>query len=308
MAGEPPAGRQVELRLGSQRAVVVEVGGGVREYRIGDWDVLDGYPVGRMADGARGQPLLPWPNRLADGQYEFEGESLQLPIDEVERHNAIHGLTRWVNWTVEEQSAERVRLGVTLHPRPGYPFSLRLHLEYTLTAAGLTVHTTARNIGDRALPFGAGQHPYLTVDRPSIDSAVLQMAAASRLELNPERRLPTGRLIATADTEFDFRYPRAIGPLVIDECFTDLGRDTDGRCHARLSDDGGGRQVDLWADAPYRYLQVFTGDTLAPQRRRRGLAIEPMTCPPNAFRTGTDLQVLAPGESCQLTWGLTCRL
>ena len=95
----PPSGAQYELRLGNQRAIVVEVGGGLREYEVDGQAVLDGYPVERMADGGRGQPLLPWPNRLRDGQYEFDGEHLQLPIEEVGRNNAIHGLTRWVNWT-----------------------------------------------------------------------------------------------------------------------------------------------------------------------------------------------------------------
>jgi aldose 1-epimerase len=54
----------------------------------------------------------------------------------------------------------------------------------------------------------------------------------------------------------------------------------------------------------YRYLQVFTGDTLRPERQRRGLAIEPMTSPPNAFRTGTDLVVLQPGQTIALEWGI----
>lgn len=55
----------------------------------------------------------------------------------------------------------------------------------------------------------------------------------------------------------------------------------------------------------YRYVQVFSGDTLGPDKRRRGLAVEPMTCPPNAFRTGVDLMVLRPGEDIRLEWGIT---
>src|SRR5258707_11457460 len=104
---EAPSGRQFELRSGRQRAVVVEVGGGLREYEVDGQPVLDGYGVDAMADGGRGQPLLPWPNRIADGQYEFGGTRLQLPIDEVSRHNAAHGLTPWGNWDAPPHGEDR---------------------------------------------------------------------------------------------------------------------------------------------------------------------------------------------------------
>src|SRR6266566_1670014 len=123
---EAPSGRQFELTAGQQRAVIVEVGGGLREYAVDGQPLLDGYAIDAMADGGRGQPLLPWPNRLADGRYVFGGRTLQLPIDELERRNASHGLTRWQNWNVLEQAADRVRLGLVVHPRPGYVFTLAL--------------------------------------------------------------------------------------------------------------------------------------------------------------------------------------
>src|SRR5258707_7442188 len=157
---EARSGRQFELRAGRQRAVVVEVGGGLREYDVDGQPVLEGYAVDAMADGGRGQPLLPWPNRIADGQYEFDGQHLQLPIEELARRNAIHGLTRWLNWGGTAHGDDRVEMHIVVHPRPGYPFTLDLTLEYALTNVGLTVRTSARNIGDQALPFGAGQHPY----------------------------------------------------------------------------------------------------------------------------------------------------
>ncbi len=289
---------------GAQRATIVEVGGALREYVVDGQPVLDGFPVGARADGGRGQPLLPWPNRILDGQYEFEGQRLQLPIEEVERHNAMHGLTRWQNWSRVEHTADRVRLGLTIHPRPGYPFTLELALEYVLTASGLLVRTTARNAGDSALPLGAGQHPYLSVGTSRVDDVTLQVPASRRLEMDPERLVPTGVLLATAVTSLDFRVPRVIGDSVLDDCFTDLQRDDTGRAHVTLSDAASGRSATLWMGSRYRYAQVFTGDTLAPDRRRRGLAIEPMTCPPNAFRTGNDLIVLRPDESITLEWGI----
>jgi aldose 1-epimerase len=302
---EAPSGRQFELRSGRQRAVVVEVGGGLREYDVDGQPVLDGYTVEAMADGGRGQPLLPWPNRTADGLYEFGGQRLQLPIEEVARRNAVHGLTRWANWNALQDAADRVEVSLVIHPRPGYPFSLQLAIDYALGDAGLTVRTTARNIGEQALPFGAGQHPYLTVCTPLIDQARLCVPATRRLELDRRRRLPTGRVVDVAKSEFDFREPRPIGPRILDDCFTSLSRDAQGRANVILSEAHNTRQVVLWMDEHYKYVQVFSGDTLAPERRRRGLAVEPMTCPPNALRTATDLIVLQPDASITLEWGIS---
>jgi aldose 1-epimerase len=257
-----------------------------------------------MADGGRGQPLLPWPNRLADGRYEFGSRQLQLSIDEIERHCAIHGLVRWLNWRVAHQASNAVRMELMIHPRPGYPFTLDLSIDYLLTDDGLTVRTTGTNRGSQALPFGAGQHPYLTAGTPFVDTASLQIAADTRMELDAQRRLPTGKMLPVDGSEFDFRALRPIGPLVVDECFSHLHRDANGRAHVTLADPRVSRSVVLWMDRHYNYIQVFSGDTLAPERRRRGLAVEPMTCPPNAFRTQTDLIVLEPGESISLEWGI----
>jgi aldose 1-epimerase len=182
---------------------------------------------------------------------------------------------------------------------------LDLALEYVLSDSGLTVRTTAHNVGQRALPFGAGQHPYFTVGSALVDSTELQLPADSRLELDPERHLPTGTAFAVDGTDFDFRQTKRIGALVIDDCFADLHRDADGLTRVTLADPGAGRSLTIWLGEGYRYVQAFSGDTLAADRRRRSLAIEPMTCPPDAFRTGTGLIVLQPDETCTLEWGVT---
>jgi aldose 1-epimerase len=298
---EPPSGKQFEIRHGSQRAIIVEVGSGLREYQVDGKPVLDGYPVDRMADGGRGQPLLPWPNRLEDAQYEFGGHTQQLPIDEVSRNNASHGLTRWLNWNAVEHAADHIRLALIVRPRPGYPFTLGLQIEYVLDDTGLSVTTSATNLGREPLPFGAGQHAYFTVGTARVDEAVLRIPAAERLELDAERRLPTSRVFEVDNTEYDFRQGRSIGPLVLDDCYARLERDPDGKMRVNL---GGPRSLTVWMDEHYKYVQVFSGDTLTPERRRQGLAIEPMTCPPNAFRSGTDLIVLEPRDSIRLEWGV----
>ena len=255
-----------------------------------------------MCSAGRGQPLLPWPNRIRDGRYSFAGVDYQLPINEVERGNAIHGLVRWNAWQPREHTGERLLMQHRLHPEQGYPFDLDLTIEYSLSEDGLTVTMTAVNLGAGPCPFGAGAHPYLRVGGEVIDSATLQLPAESRLEAD-ERAIPVGRS-SVEGSQFDFLAPREIGSTALDTGYADLRRGPDGRAGAVLSAPGG-PSLTLWADESYPYLMVFTGDPLEPARRRRGLAIEPMTCPPNAFQTGEALLVLRPGERFTGSWGIT---
>ena len=192
-------------------------------------------------------------------------------------------------------------LALALHPQPGYPFSLRLEIEYALSDHGLAVRTTATNVGPTACPYGAGAHPYLTLGTPTVDSLALRVPADSVVTSDP-RGLPTGTT-AVEGTEYDFRRPRTIGATVLDNAFTDLQRDDDGLARVELRDAAAGAGIALWVDEAYEYLMVFTGDPL-PDVNRRSLAVEPMTCPPNAFRTGDSLIRLEPGDSITTAWGI----
>lgn len=299
----PASGAQTTIRFGAHEAVIVEVGGGLREYRVDGVAILDGYDVDRMADGGRGQPLLPWPNRLEDGEYEFDGRRFHLPVDDLAHRNTNHGLTRWRNWSVASRADDRVTMCHVLYPSTGYPFTLGLQIEYVLGVDGLSVRTTATNLGSSRLPFGAGFHPYFTVGTPTVDAAVLQLAADLFLEVN-ERRLPTGRSVAVAGSEFDFSAAREIGSTVLDHCFGELRRDPDGLVRVHVRNPATAREVVVWMDAGFKYVQLYSGETLAPERRRQSLAIEPMTCPPNAFHTGTDVLVLEPGQVHSVVWGI----
>lgn len=293
-----PTGRQFEIRRGGHKAVIVECGGGIREYTVAERPIIDGYPSTAPVTGSRGMPLLPWPNRIQDGRYAFGGVEFQLPINQVEEHHAIHGLTRWLPWSPIDHTSSQVTLGTTIFPQPGYSGTLILRITYLLTENGLTVHTEARNAGAQALPYGAGHHPYLAPGDGRIDTAILALPAIRRLAVNP-RGIPTGEEIDVAGTAYDFRRPRPIADLRLDTCYCDLERDPDGLARVRF--DG----TTLWMDRSYVFLMLFTGDTLPePAERRRGLAVEPMTCPPNAFQSGTGVITLAPGESVTTSWGL----
>jgi len=196
-------------------------------------------------------------------------------------------------------------LSCTLHPQPGYPWQLSLVIEYRLGRDGLTVSPSVTNPGGVPAPFGIGFHPYLTLSTP-IDATSLAIPARRRL-VTDERGLPTGDS-AVAGSELDFTAPRWIGPTVLDTAFTELRRDDDGLARVELEDIAGGRGVTVWMDEHFDYVMMFTGDTLTPpSRRRTSIAVEPMTCPPDALRSGAGLVRLEPGASWSGRWGITPR-
>jgi aldose 1-epimerase len=298
-----PSGRQFQITRGDQRATIVEVGGGVREYRVGERDVLQPYGLDRMRDGAHGAPLIPWPNRLADGRYSFDGTEHQVALTEPDKHNAIHGFLLWRQWEPTDEHVDGITMKATLLPLQGFPFALQVEVAYQLGSDGLSVTTTATNIGDVPAPFGSGHHPYLSPGAGLIDDCELHLEAETRIVTDSKRQLPVGREPVTG-TDYDFRKGRAVGDLLIDYPFTDLHRDAEDRARVRLTGTDG-RTVHLWVDTSYPIVEVYTGDTLSPGRRRRGLGTEPMTCPPNAFHTGEDLIRLDPGAVTSSRWGVS---
>ena len=301
----PPSGEQFEIRAGQQHCVITEVGATVRSYRAADEDVLHPYAVDAMCDGGHGAPLIPWPNRISSGRYRFDDVEHQLALTEPAKRNAIHGLLRWQPWGVAEHAADRVVMRTRLHPLTGYPFRLDVDIVYVLDEGGLTVTTSAQNSGAQACPYGSGQHPYLSAGDGTVDDCTVQLRADTRIRTDPERQIPVGTEPVDG-TPFDFREPTPLGELAVDSAFTDLRRDADGLAWVRLTRPDG-VTVELWADASYPVIQLYTADSLAGDRRRRALAAEPMTCPPNAFHSGDGVRRLEPGESTTSTWGVRLR-
>jgi aldose 1-epimerase len=231
----------------------------------------------------------------------------QAALDEPERRNAIHGLVRWLPWTLQTRHQNQLSLRLQLHPSPGYPFSLLLELEYHVGREGLTVTTKARSLEESLIPFGLGFHPYLTAGTETIDGAILQVPGRHTLDVD-DRGLPTGALTPVEGTDRDFISAKFVGPAVLDTAYTTLERDEDGRAWAALDAPGGAAGASLWVDPGFPYLMVYTGDTLPEvPRRRRAVAIEPMTCPPNALRTGKDIVDLQPDQEWSARWGIVPR-
>jgi aldose 1-epimerase len=297
----PPSGRQFRISRGDQEVVVTEVGATLRSYLVAGVPLLEGFAESEICHDGRGQLLLPWPGRLGDGRYSFAGQDHQVPLDEPEFGNAIHGFTRWDNWVAASQSDARLAMRHRLHARPGYPFCLDLTATFELDESGLSVCLSALNTGTIPAPFGAGAHPYFTVGTPQMDSCLLRVPASTYL-LMDSRLLPAER-IPVSGTEWDFREGRLMGGTELGSTYTDLVRDPDGLARVTLEAPDGHRLV-VWVDQAHRWLQLYSGDAIPAPHRRTSLAIEPMTCPPDAFRSGEDLTVLEPGEELVARWGV----
>ena len=295
-----PTGEQYEITSGNNRAVITEVGATLRHFSVDGRDVVHGFEVADTVKGGRGQNLIPWPNRIRDGRYTFNGVTQQLALTEPARHNASHGLARYVPWVLVEHQADTVVNRVRIHPQPGWPGTLEATITHSVGDDGLTVTVEATNVGNDELPFGYGAHPYLTVGESSVDEVALTVPADSYLEVD-DRLLPAQ--VAPVDgTAYDLRRGSVLGATNLDTAMTDLARDPDGHWRIRLT--RGDRYAELWGDETFAWTQVFTGGP----NRDGGVAVEPMTCGPDAFNEGPtheDMRVLAVGQAFIGQWGIS---
>ena len=295
-----PTGEHYRLSAGTQEAVVTEVGATLRSYLVAGRDLVSGFAADEVVSGGRGQQLLPWPNRIRDGRYRFAGRLQQLVISEPQRHNASHGLVRHVPWQLVDHGPDQVTQRVRVYPQPGWPGILEATLSHRLSEEGLRVEVTARNLGSTPLPFGYGAHPYLTAGEGQVDELTLTVPAESYLEVD-ERLLPVA-IRPVRGTDRDLRTGRLLGTATLDTAYTDLARGADGRWRVRVQ--RADRHAELWADGAFGWLQVFTGGP----KRGGGVALEPMTCGPDAFNEGpthAGVVVLGPGQTYAGQWGIT---
>lgn len=295
-----PSGRQHTLAHGAHRATIAEVGASVRTYAVGGRDVVLPFAEDALAPAYSGAVLAPWPNRLRDGQYTWEGTEHQVPVTEPDRGTALHGLVAHVRFERVAGDDASVTLRHDLVPTPGYPWSLRLDVTYTLSDAGLRVHVVTTNLSGTAAPYGIGFHPWLSPGDAAVDDCTLRVDATSQVT-NDERLLPTGtRPLAGAE---DRRTPQPLAGVALDDAFVDVTRDADGLSWIVLGAPDG-HAAAMWMDGTMDTWQVCTGDGI-PLIDRRGVAAEPMSCIADAFRTGERLVRLEPGASHEVTWGMT---
>ncbi len=298
-----PNGEESELDFAGQEVVCCELGATLRSYRWDSNDVIDGFRFDQRCHDARGQTLIPWPNRVEGGRYSWKSRSYQLEISEPNWQNAIHGLTRWQPWTLITQSENSLVYSLRLYPCTGWPFTLDATIEYSLGEEGLSIVTRVKNIGSDPAPFGTGAHPYFTLGRKGIDSLFLEVPAETYYPIK-ERGIP-GQGEPCSKSVWDLSTPRHIGQLEFDISMSGLPRDKNGIARARLLD-GEGSSIELWMDRNYDFIQIYSADRVRdPDRRRMSIALEPMTCAPNAFKSGVGLITLNPGEEFAASWGIS---
>ena len=293
-AALPISGTPIALRRGAYAAEVVSVGAALRALTHDGRDLVVPFAEGEVRPLFRGVTLVPWPNRVVDGRYEFDGVVQQLAITEPDRGHALHGLAAWSDYRVVTRSSDAVVLETEIVAQAGYPHRLRVRVEHRLGDDGLTTTITATNTGPTRAPYGSSGHPYLVGGPGRVDDWTLELAADRVLEVD-ERLAPRG-LADVPGGPFDFAEARTIGDLFIDHAFTGL------RAHRATVRAADGHGAELRWDATAPWVQIHTADRPEPEYDRAGLAVEPMTCPPDAFNSGTDLVVLEPGASHALAW------
>jgi aldose 1-epimerase len=287
----------VELRAGDAVFNIDSVGGGMRDLRVGEWQLLDGYGVGQPHSGRRGHILAPWPSRLLHGRYEWAGTQYELPITDERHRSATHGLVDKLSWAVDQHEQHAAELSVRVPRQAGYPFDVTVRVRYQLQADSLTVSLAAENDGTLAAPFGLGMHPYFRCGADA-DDTELSLPVRSQLKLDDDR-VPSGVF-----EDFDGQVGLIEGRVLDAALLVDPVEDTDlgGAPTATVAGPAGSLQLTLGPS--FRWLVVFTGDTLPEPDRRRSVAVEPLTCPPHAFATGSDVITLQPGTPWTDQWSL----
>lgn len=306
------AGAVFPISSADYAAEITAVGAGLRALNciLADslWAMTETWPVDEPAPLSAGSVLAPWPNRVRAGRFRFGGLEHQLDLSEPERGNAIHGLVQHREWTPVEYTDRRVTLSVEVGYEQGWPFGLQIVMTYEVGSDGLTVTNSVTNIGRVPAPYGFGMHSFVRAGDIPTDECMLQLPASVRLPMDPYAKLPTGVSQAIAGTADDFRQPRPLKDVVLDTPFGGLVSDLDGRARTIVSPPSGPATV-LWSEPRLRWLQVCTADPRLGQGfpgRGRALAVEPMTCPPDALNSGIDLLVLQPGDRFRVRWGMMC--
>lgn len=308
------SGEQYVLEHGPFRAVVTQVGASLRSFTADGRDLVVPWSADELRPVFRGATLAPWPNRVTDGRYRLDGvgsasgRELQLALTEPDRGHALHGLLAWAPFerTGGASTAEgsTLQLQARVWPQQGYPFAVDVRVDVRLDDAGLTTSVTGTGLGEDPAPWGCATHPYLTPGTGRVDDWTVTLPAARYLVVEGDRLLPAG-VEDVEGTDYDLREGRALAGVEIDHALTGLTpAPDDGLVHAVLrGSDGHGVEM-VWDAGVYPWVQVHTADRPEPELDRAGLAVEPMTCPPDAFTTGEGVIRLARGEQATASWTL----
>lgn len=303
------SGRQIRITGGGYSAEIASVGATLRSLSYQGRPLTATFDADGVRPASLGACLLPWPNRIGGGSYEFAGRSEQLPITEPGRGNAIHGLASWLDWEVVEVATGHVQLFTRVAARPGYPHPLEAVADFRLDRTGLRWTVATTNVGCTPAPYGVATHPYLVLPWGRTDDWELKVPASRVLDVSEDAKLPRGlhHVADFADGAFDFTAARRVGSQRIDNALTGIEA-KDGVARVELNTPGSEYSAGVslsWDPQALPWVQIFTADLPDDSDLDRGaLAVEAMTCPPDAFNSGTDLIVLEPGQEHSATWSI----
>lgn len=295
-----PTGEQFELVRGNARAVVTEIGAGLRVFEIGGVSYVEPFEETEQPPKGAGQVLLPWPNRTKDARWTYQGDQQGLEVTEPARGNAIHGLVRHRQWRLLEHAESSIAFEIDIVDEPGWPVPLNARIDYELAPRELRITHRVRNDGESAIGFGVGMHPYFRIGDTPTDELTLTLQATRVCPFDDGLRVPLAAERDVAGSDHDLRAGSRLAELDLDTAFTGLQAEGDGKHHHRLTD--GATTLEVWTDPDFGWVQVFTPADLV--GRGRAVAVEPMTCPADALNTGTDLITLRPADSWQASWGV----
>lgn len=293
----------LDTPMGVLEAVIASVGASLRVFRIGSIDLVEPYGENQHKPLCAGAIMAPWVNRLDKGQWTHRGRLLQNNITIFDQQNANHGLLLDEPYELIEKTSSSVTLGAVIYPRDGYPFLVRTTVTYALVATGIEVTHTAVNESAERAPYATGAHPYFKFS--AVDSGdLLVFSDAATLTVVNERQIPVAE-VATLNSKLDLRSGVRVREGVIDEDFTDLPRDEQGRGHTYLRT-ADGRGLDVWQDASFKHVVIFTPNYFPTidGKNTFAAAIEPSTAAPNAFNSGRNLSWLEPSEEFRVSWGV----
>jgi len=295
---------EIILTHGATRLHVSPYGASLRGLTVGSQPVVTVYEGAKGKVGGQGDVLIPFPGRVREGRYAFDGQNYQMDKNDKEGPNAIHGFLRTVLWDIDAQTDTQVTFSAGIGPQDhaGYPFSLRAEVTWQATPTGLSCAFNVQNTGSTLAPVAAGFHPYFTAGTEFINSSVLELPFDSILEYD-DAMLPTGRVLPVEHTANDFRSAHAIEDTVFNTCFLHPQRTKGGKAVIVLSSPAAGHTVSVTLGPSVNYVVLYSGDPLPADHRRRALAIEPMTCGSDAFNHPEwGLSSLAPGQSLTGDW------
>jgi len=302
----PLSGKQHTLMFADYAATFASVGASLRTLQYRGRDLVRPFPADDLRPGYSGAILAPWPNRVKGGSYDYNGLPRQLAINEPSLGHALHGLVAWSHFVCKGRTSSSLVFAASIEPQDGFPHRLDIEVEYCLSDDGLSTLVRTTHSGGSTAPFGISSHNYLVAGPGKVDDWTLRLPA-QRVLLVDDSMMPTHERAVSNRSEFDFRQPRTLAHIRLDHAFTSLVPDADGCTHVTLQDVTGSGVKMSWRDR-LPWVQVHTGDLINDPRSRTGLAVEPMSCPPNAFNSGRDLIHLIGGETHTAQWHISAIL